>query len=239
MTVRRRARPGAPWALGRRGAPGVPRRLAGAPGAGPLGAAVAWHRRLLAAGLAAGAVALGLPVLAPEPAPTGAVLAAARDLPAGAPLVETDLVAVALPAAAVPDGALRPGAAVLGRVPAGPVRRGEPLTDVRLVGPGLLEALGPGLVATPVRIADAGSAALLRAGDRVDVLAAGPPTATGAPPRAAPVAEGVPVLSVPAPGAAGTGAEGALVVLATDAAAAAALAGAAAGGALSVVLRGG
>lgn len=214
-----------------------------------LGAAVAWHRPLLATGLAAASVALGLSVVAPEPARTEPVLAAARDLAPGAPLTEADLVAVALPPEAVPDGALRPGAAALGRVPAGPVRRGEPLTDVRLVGPGLLDALGPGLVATPVRIADAGSVGLLRAGDAVDVLAvrgaggaggAAGAVEAGAPAaRASPVAEGAPVLTVPDADSDAPFAEGALLVLATDEETAAALAAAAVEGPLSVVLRGG
>jgi pilus assembly protein CpaB len=211
-----------------------------------LGAAVAWHRRLLAAGLAAASVALGLSVVAPEPPRTEPVLAAARDLAPGAPLAEADLVAVSLPPEVVPDGALRPGAAALGRVPAGPVRRGEPLTDVRLVGPGLLDALGPGLVATPVRIADGGSVGLLRAGDSVDVLAVrtaaggvGAVDAGAATPQAAPVVEGAPVLSVPDADSDAPLAEGALLVLATDEEGAAALAAAAVAGPLSVVLRGG
>jgi pilus assembly protein CpaB len=201
-------------------------------------AAVAWHRRLLAAGLAAASTALGLTVVAPAPDPTVPVLAAARDLPAGAPLVERDLRPLALPPDAVPEGALRPGAAVLGRAPAGPVRRGEALTDVRLVGPGLLDALGPGLVATPVRIADAGSVGLLRPGDRVDVLAARAPTVAeaGGAARASPVVQGVRVLTVPSAEDGGL-ADGALVVLATREPEATALAAAAVDGPLSVVLR--
>ena len=54
------------------------------------------------------------------------------------------------------------------------VRRGEVLTDVRLVGAGGARGLGPGLVAAPVRVADAETVALLRPGDVVDVLAAEP-----------------------------------------------------------------
>jgi Flp pilus assembly protein CpaB len=59
---------------------------------------------------------------------------------------------------------------VAGRVLAGPMRKGEPLTDTRLVGPGLLSGYGPELVAVPVRIADAESVRLLHPGDRIDVL---------------------------------------------------------------------
>jgi Flp pilus assembly protein CpaB len=87
---------------------------------------------------------------------------------------------------------------VLGRLVAGPVRRGEPLTDVRLLGPSLLAAVarGPDVVAVPVRFADAGAAALLRPGDRVDVLAAPPDTAL---PPDLPAAAPAPDLAAAAP----------------------------------------
>jgi hypothetical protein len=109
------------------------------------------------------------------------------------------------------------------------MRRGEPLTDVRLISPGLLRGYGSGTVAAPVRIADAGSARLLRRGDRVDVwappdtddLAPGPPS--GGPPRARLVVASAPVVAVPG-GRSET--QGALVVLAADRSQAAALAGA-------------
>ncbi len=133
------------------------------------------HRRLLAAGLAAAAVAAGIGAAAPDPPQRIAVLAAAHDLPAGEHLASDDLTTLQLRSEAVPKGALRPSAHVDGRLLAGPLRRGEPLTDVRLLGPGLLAHVGaPGLVATPVRISDAAAAQLLHPGDRVDVLAADP-----------------------------------------------------------------
>lgn len=148
--------------------------------------AVAWHRRLLAAGLAAAAVALTISAVRPAPPVTEAVLAAARDLPGGLALGHADLRRVELPPDAVPAGALRPGAAVAGQVLAGPMRSGEPLTDARLVGPTLLAGLAEGrgrFVAAPVRIADPAVVALLRPGDRVDVLAAESSALTGyAPP---------------------------------------------------------
>jgi Flp pilus assembly protein CpaB len=197
--------------------------------------AAARRRWLLAGGLAAAAVATGLPVLAPAPAAATGVLSAARDLPAGSSLTATDVTRVDLPTGAVPDGALPPGEAVAGRLLAGAVRRGEPLTDVRLVGPGLLASLGDGggpLVAVPVRLADPAAASLLRAGDRVDVLAAA--TSPDAPPSAAVVAAAAPVLAVPPVQA---DLEGALVVLATSTATASRLAAAAVSSRLSVVVR--
>lgn len=243
------------------------RRTTGAPG--ELAAvwrdvqrAVARRRWLLAAGLAAAAVATALPALAPPP-PTGTtVLAAARDLAAGTPLAAGDVVGVLLPDELLPDGALGPGEQVAGRLVAGPVRRGEPLTDVRLVGPGLLALAGdPDLVAVPVRLADPASAALVRPGDRVDVLGADSASGAvqggavqsgavqsdavqgdagradivraGTGPSAAVLAAGAQVLAVPA---ADADLEGALVVLAVLPSTAARLAGAAVTSRLSVVL---
>lgn len=192
--------------------------------------AVRRHRALLAAGLTAGAVASGLSVLAPPPPPTVEVLAAARDLVAGAVVAEEDLTRVALPVAAVPSGALTDSSLALGRLLAGPVRRGEALTDVRVVGSGLLERATLGTVAVPLRLADPAAATLLRAGDRVDVL-----SATESAPVADVVASGVEVLAVPA--AVGDLGEGGLVVVACTPAAAARLAAAAVTGRLSVTVR--
>jgi pilus assembly protein CpaB len=195
-----------------------------------LSRAVRRHRALLAAGLVAAAVATALPTLAPAPLPTVAVLSAAHDLAPGAPLAAADVVTTALPRSAVPAGALTLPGSALGRVVAGPVRRGETLTDVRLLGAGLL-AGGRDLVATPVRLADPATAALLHAGDRVDVLAA---PADGKPVSATTVAAGVQVLAVP--GAGQSDPDGALVVLAATPQTAARLAAAAVGSRLSVTV---
>ena len=197
-------------------------------------AAARW-RWLLAGGLAAAAVATGLPVLRPPGPPVAPVLVAARDLHGGAALLDGDVVARELPRDAVPDGALGPGDRLAGRLLAGPVRRGETFTDARVVGPGLLAAVpggATGLVAVPVRLADRASVALLRPGDRVDVLAAG--TSPDGPADAAVVAAAAPVLAVPT---ADGDLEGALVVLATTAGSAARLATAAVSSRLSVVVR--
>jgi pilus assembly protein CpaB len=192
--------------------------------------AAARHRALLAAGLAAASVASALSVLAPTPAPTVPVLTAARDLTAGSVLTPEDLVQAALPSALAPEGALPDLASATGRVLAGPVRRGEPLTDVRLLGAALLP---PGSqVAVPVRLAEPAIGALLQAGDRIDVLAASPEGGVAA----QVVATELVVLSVPAlPDAVG---EGALVVVGATRSTAARLAAAAVTGRLSVAVHG-
>jgi Flp pilus assembly protein CpaB len=200
--------------------------------------AAAWHRRLVAGALTAIAVASALSALAPAPPRVIAVLTAASDLPAGVTLTNADLRTVELPARVLPQGVLRGSETVVGRVLAAPMRRGEPLTDVRLVGAALVGSLGgAGEVATPVRIADPAVARLLQPGDVVDVLAAS--TRPGGSAAAAVVAAGVRVLAVPNPSSAGAGMDdGALVVLATAPTTAAVLARAAVTARLSVTIGG-
>ncbi|MFK4086969.1 Flp pilus assembly protein CpaB [Kribbella sp. NPDC020789] len=183
------------------------------------------HRRLLAGLAAAAAVYLGLTSLAPAPPPTVAVLAAARDLPGGAPPGPDDLRSLALPADAVPAGALRPGADLATRVLSGPVRSGEPLTDARFLGPGLVP---PGAVAYPFRIDDAAISALLRVGDRLD-LYAGTSTANVS---ARPVASAVRVIALPA----SKSSTGALIVVGVSPAVAGRLAQATTNSRISVAL---
>ncbi len=196
--------------------------------------AAARHRVLLAAGLAAASVAAALQSLTPAHEPQVRVLAAAHDLPAGAVLGGDDVKAMPLPRSAVPAGVLTAAVPFTGRLVAAPLRRGETLTDVRLVGAGLLAGLADdGLVGVPVRLADAEAAALLQPGDVVDVLSASAgPTASG---PAQVAAAAVRVLAVPARGS-DTG-EGALVLLAASPTAGARLAAAAVQGRLSVVVR--
>lgn len=196
--------------------------------------AIGRRRVLLASGLAAGAVATSLGVLAPRAEAGVPVLMAARDLAAGTALTPGDVRVVPLPGAAAPAGALRLPSEAVGRVLAAPVRRGEPLTDVRLAGAGLLGTGRDGSVAVPVRVADAAAAALVTAGDRVDVLAA--VTTPGGPPSAAVVASDAEVLAVPT--AIADGGEGALVVLAATPEVARRLAAAAVSSRLSLTLRG-
>ncbi|MBD0292672.1 MAG: hypothetical protein ICV70_03735 [Jiangellaceae bacterium] len=193
---------------------------------------VGWHRRLLAAGLAAGATALAIQAAQPAPEPTERVVAAAEDLPGGATLSAADLEVVDVPPALVPSGAFDSASGPAGRTLAGPVGAGEIVTEVRLVGPGLLAGWGEN-VATPVRIADPGAVSLLRAGDSIDLYAV--PLTEPGPARM--IAAGLPVLAVPAEDQQGMLAEGALVVVGTRAEKAAALAEASVTSRLSIVLR--
>lgn len=124
-------------------------------------------RRLLAVTLL---IAAGGLALAPDRATEGtSVLAAARDLPVGAVLTAADLRTVTVPAP--PDGALPAAGAgdIAGRALASPVRRGETLTDVRILsdqGPDP----GPGRVALPIPVSDQAVAGLLRPGMRITLV---------------------------------------------------------------------
>jgi Flp pilus assembly protein CpaB len=173
----------------------------------------AFRRRLLAAGLAFVAVLLALSVLSPSDPRREPVVVAAQDLPAGHLVRSIELRVALLPPASVPGGAAVSVNVLAGRVLAGALRRGEPVTDVRLVGRALLDGLTPGLVAVPVRLADTGMLTLVEPGDRVDVLAAataeapdGGTTASSSPARL--VAAGARVLAVPPRAPPGSGSSG-------------------------------
>ena len=108
--------------------------------------------------------------LRPPPADVQPVLTVAHDLPAGVTLSSKDLATVDLPVGTAPAGLAHEA---VGRVLAAPMRAGEPVTDVRLVGAPLAAAY-PDSVAVPVRLPDAGMAGLLHVGERIDLVAADP-----------------------------------------------------------------
>ncbi|WP_460848222.1 RcpC/CpaB family pilus assembly protein [Nocardioides ultimimeridianus] len=168
------------------------------------------RRRVLAAGLTAVAVGGALHTLAPPAPASTAVTVAVRDLPAGATLTAADVATAHLPPDAVPDGL---AVTTTGRTLAAPLTRGEPITEPRLVGAGLVGA-DPGTTAVAVRISDPGQVALLTVGDRIDLLATDPQHAT-----TSTLASDVTVLAVPpeSPDTAGGALTGRLVVLAIPA----------------------
>lgn len=192
-------------------------------------------RRAAAVLLAVTALVLAL---RPSPAPATTrpptsvpVAVAALDLPAGAVLSSRDVAVARLPPGAVPRGVVPDPQPLVGRVLAGAVRAGEPLTDARLVGPGLTALLPAGHVAAPVRLADLAVAALVRTGDRVDVLAALPDGE-----QAERVAAGALVLAAPRPASEDPDPAAGLLVLAVDHATAARLAAASTTATLTVSL---
>jgi Flp pilus assembly protein CpaB len=188
------------------------------------------RRRPLAALCAAVAVLASVQAVRPAAPRTVAVVVAAHDLDSGRVLTRDDVAVARLPTGEVPKGV---DERAVGRTLAAPIRKGEPVTDVRLVSPALVEGY-PGRVAMPTRIADADAVRLLRVGDRVDLLAADPRSG-----RATYVAVDAPVLALPAPpdqDSGSAGLTGRLVVLAVLPSDVVGIAAAAATNLLSVVL---
>lgn len=159
---------------------------------GGLRRAVLLHRRGLAALAAAVAVYVGVQAASAPPARTVPVWTATRDLPGGTVLTADALRRTAFLPGSVPDGTIGSPRQVVGRVLATPLHRGEPVSADAVVGEGWLRG-HPGLVAVPVRLTDPAVAALVRAGDHVDLVAADPqhPAATSL------LARGAVVLAVP------------------------------------------
>jgi Flp pilus assembly protein CpaB len=144
-----------------------------------------WTRTVLARRVAAGGLVVlaGIATLRSNPDGDRAdVVVAARDLRPGVALTIDDVRIEKRLAATVPDGSPANLGAVVGSTLAGPARRGEVLTDVRLLGSRLAESTaGPGARIVPLHLSDSALIDLVRVGDVVDVLAAPAtdPQATG------------------------------------------------------------
>ncbi|MCD7049412.1 RcpC/CpaB family pilus assembly protein [Rhodococcus sp. BH2-1] len=212
---------------------------------GRVGAAVRpdWARTDTARRVTAGVliVAAGVLLLRDGLRDSGApVLVAAHDLTPGTVLTPDDVRVVARPDPDLPEGSVRVIADASGRTVASPVRAGEMLTDVRLLGPRLTEAAAgaPDARMVPVRLTDPGLSELIRAGDRVDVLTVDQtsgPTETRRP-AATVLATDATVVLV-SPESSGAGRRDRVVMLALPAPAAGAVATASLTDALTVTLR--
>ncbi len=128
------------------------------------------HRRPIAAALAALSVFAIIGAVSDKGGPTTTVVIAATDIPAGTTLTPDDLTTAEFPADLAPPGAPADPATITGDVVTAGVSTGEVITTSRLLGS--RPEAGRGLVAAPVRLADAGVAGLLAPGDVVDVIAA-------------------------------------------------------------------
>jgi Flp pilus assembly protein CpaB len=132
---------------------------------------------VLSALLAAAACALVVTAFAPPQVDeTVPVLVAARDLVGGALVVEGDVAVARWPAQVAPPGRLTEPGQALGRALTTSVGAGEALTPTRLLKSGTGPPGGADRVVTAVAGVDRATLGVLRAGDRVDLLA----PATGA-----------------------------------------------------------
>ncbi|WP_198157970.1 SAF domain-containing protein, partial [Mycobacterium celatum] len=106
-----------------------------------------WTRTVLARRIAAGGLVVLAAIAAVRSDPDGdraQVVVAARDLGPGAQLTPDDVRLENRLAPMLPDGSQSDLGVVVGSTLAGPARRGEVLTDVRLLGSRLAEsAAGP------------------------------------------------------------------------------------------------
>ncbi|KQU39661.1 hypothetical protein ASG69_13150 [Rhodococcus sp. Leaf225] len=189
-------------------------------------------RRILAAAL------VGLAVVSAyrtDPSRTEVpVVVTATDVAPGTSLTAADVTVTRVDSSLLADGTLRSVDDAVGRTVAGPVRSGEALTDVRLLGPRLASATLPSGDAriVPIRLADPELAQLLRAGDVVDVVRAAPDDTSSS----GVIAESATVVMVSAPGS-GVSRRDQLVLVALRADDASAVAAASLSDALTVLLR--
>ena len=101
------------------------------------------------------------------------VVVTTRDLSPGTELTADDVRIESHTASTIPEGAHTDAGSVVGATLAGPARRGEVVTDVRLLGSRLAEsAAGPDARIVALPLADAALVDLVRPGDIVDIVAA-------------------------------------------------------------------
>ncbi|WP_369369877.1 Flp pilus assembly protein CpaB [Promicromonospora sp. Populi] len=135
-----------------------------------------WRWRFaLAAAMFGLAVALTLHVLRPPPPPTVDVAVTARPVAAGTELTRDDVRVRAIAADVAPPGAVRTVHELLGRAAVVGLPAGAPLHASLVSDDGVSAAAPRGTVVVPVRLSDGAVAALLRPGDRVDLLAGATP----------------------------------------------------------------
>lgn len=150
-----------------------------------------WARTTAARRVAAGLLVVLAAVIEFRPDPRDGqvpVVVAKHDLSPGSTLTADDVAVESRSAPSIPDGALRESTVAVGSTLAAPARRGEVITDVRLLGSRLTTAAaGPDARMVPLHLADAALPDLLRAGDVVDVLAGPENAGVGADERPAEV----------------------------------------------------
>ncbi|OCB51982.1 flagellar biosynthesis protein FlgA [Mycobacterium vulneris] len=133
-----------------------------------------WTRTVAARRAAAAGLVVLAAVTALRSDPHGEyteIAVATHDLSPGVALTAADVRLERRSTATLPDGAQREVAPVIGATLTAPARRGEVLTDVRLLGSRLAEsAAGPDARIVPIKLTDSALLDLIRAGDVVDVL---------------------------------------------------------------------
>ena len=139
-------------------------------------------RTIAARRIAAGLLVILAAALALRPDPDGAyrpVTVAVRDLSPGVTVTSQDVEIQKRTAATIPDGTAGLEQ-VVGSTLTGAVRRGEILTDARVLGSRLAElSAGRDARVVPLHLSDSAVLDVIRAGDVVDVLGAAMGAGTG------------------------------------------------------------
>lgn len=134
-----------------------------------------WRHRVLLAALCCGLAAMSaVQALRPAPPPSTPVLVTARAVAAGTRLTGDDLAVREIAEDIAPPAALRGPQEAAGLTAVVPLPAGLALYPGVVSDGGVLASAPHGTVVVPVTLADDGVAALLRPGDRVDLLAPGP-----------------------------------------------------------------
>ena len=135
-----------------------------------------WSHAVAARRVLAGALVVlaGIAAWRDDPrAENTAVVVTTRDLSPGTELAADDVRLETHATSTIPDGSQTDTDSVVGATLAGPARRGEVVTDVRVLGPRLAEsAAGPDARIVALPLADAALVDLVRPGDIVDIVAA-------------------------------------------------------------------
>lgn len=156
---------------------------------------MSWHRRGLSAIAAAVAVLALYSALNPSNESGVEVVAMAREVAPGVLITDGDLEVRSVPAELAPERAVTTTSDAVGRAASGGLTRGSLVTEASLVVP--RADAEPGTVIAPVRVRDADIVALLRPGDRIDLLAQ---DLDG---KAQTVAEDAVIVSLPQPASSG------------------------------------
>ncbi|PZR54199.1 flagellar biosynthesis protein FlgA [Xylanimonas oleitrophica] len=129
-----------------------------------------WRSRFAVVALCCGIAATStVEALRPEPLPVRDVVVPTHRLAPGAQVAHGDIEVRQLPATLVPADVLSDPADAVGRVPAVPIEAGMPLSAALVAGGDVVAQAPAGTVVVPVRL-DAAATALLRPGDRVDLV---------------------------------------------------------------------
>ncbi|MDR2381455.1 MAG: SAF domain-containing protein [Bifidobacteriaceae bacterium] len=165
--------------------------------------AMAWRMRWgFAALFAAMLVRVALPGVLETFGPGEPVVVTTRAVAAGAVLEAGDVKLTRAPPALVPEGALTSLDAAVGQRVGEAVPPTAILRDTQIGQTSTRDAVPAGRVTAAVRLSDPGMAALVSAGDRIDILASAGASASGAIAPAEVLANSALVLDIPA-GAAG------------------------------------